>query len=50
MQAAMDEINAENEADGLPRLAMGIGVNTGSVVWATSAPRDGPSTAWWAPT
>ena len=32
MQAAMDEINAENEADGLPRLAMGIGVNTGSVV------------------
>ena len=32
MQAAMDEINAENEADGMPRLAMGIGVNTGSVV------------------
>ena len=32
MQAAMDDINAENEADGLPRLAMGIGVNTGSVV------------------
>jgi class 3 adenylate cyclase/HAMP domain-containing protein len=32
MQAAMDEINAENEAEGLPRLAMGIGVNTGSVV------------------
>ncbi|OGR26059.1 MAG: hypothetical protein A2139_02160 [Desulfobacca sp. RBG_16_60_12] len=32
MQAAMDEINAENESDGLPRLAMGIGVNTGSVV------------------
>jgi class 3 adenylate cyclase/HAMP domain-containing protein len=32
MQAAMDEINVENEADGLPRLAMGIGVNTGSVV------------------
>lgn len=32
MQAAMDEINAGNEADGLPRLAMGIGVNTGSVV------------------
>ena len=32
MQAAMDEINAENEADGLPRLTMGIGVNTGSVV------------------
>jgi class 3 adenylate cyclase/HAMP domain-containing protein len=32
MQAAMDEINAQNEADGLPRLAMGIGVNTGSVV------------------
>jgi class 3 adenylate cyclase/HAMP domain-containing protein len=32
MQAAMEEINAENEADGLPRLAMGIGVNTGAVV------------------
>jgi len=32
MQAAMDEINTANEADGLPRLAMGIGVNTGSVV------------------
>ena len=32
MQAAMDEINAENEADGLPHLEMGIGVNTGSVV------------------
>jgi class 3 adenylate cyclase/HAMP domain-containing protein len=32
MQAAMDGINAENEAEGLPRLAMGIGVNTGSVV------------------
>jgi class 3 adenylate cyclase len=32
MQAAMDAVNAENEADGLPRLAMGIGVNTGSVV------------------
>jgi class 3 adenylate cyclase/HAMP domain-containing protein len=32
MQAAMVEINAANEADGLPRLTMGIGVNTGSVV------------------
>jgi class 3 adenylate cyclase/HAMP domain-containing protein len=32
MQTAMDEINAENEAEGLPRLAMGIGVNTGTVV------------------
>jgi class 3 adenylate cyclase/HAMP domain-containing protein len=32
MQAAMEEINAANEADGLPRLGMGIGVNTGSVV------------------
>jgi class 3 adenylate cyclase/HAMP domain-containing protein len=32
MQAAMDELNAENEADGFPRLAMGIGVNTGIVV------------------
>jgi class 3 adenylate cyclase/HAMP domain-containing protein len=32
MQAAMDEINAANEADGFPRLTMGIGVNTGPVV------------------
>ena len=32
MQAAMDEINALNEADGLPRLDMGVAVNTGSVV------------------
>ena len=32
MQAAMDGINAENQADGLPLLAMGIGVNTGTVV------------------
>ncbi len=32
MQAAMDEINAANAADGLPHLEMGIGVNTGTVV------------------
>jgi class 3 adenylate cyclase/HAMP domain-containing protein len=32
MQAAMDELNAANEADGFPLLAMGIGVNTGTVV------------------
>jgi class 3 adenylate cyclase/HAMP domain-containing protein len=32
MQAAMDEINTANQADGLPILAMGIGVNTGTVV------------------
>lgn len=32
MQAAMDEINARNEADGLPHLEMGIAVHTGSVV------------------
>jgi class 3 adenylate cyclase/HAMP domain-containing protein len=32
MQAAMDEINIANQADGLPLLAMGIGVNTGTVV------------------
>ncbi len=32
MQAAMDEINALNEADGLPHLEMGIAVNTGAVV------------------
>jgi sigma-B regulation protein RsbU (phosphoserine phosphatase) len=32
MQAAMDEINSLNEADGLPRLDMGVAVNTGSVV------------------
>ncbi len=32
MQAAMDEINALNEADSLPYLEMGIAVNTGEVV------------------
>jgi class 3 adenylate cyclase len=32
MQLAMDEINALNEADGLPHLEMGVAVNTGEVV------------------
>lgn len=32
MQAAMEEVNRLNEADGLPHLEMGIGINTGSVV------------------
>jgi class 3 adenylate cyclase/HAMP domain-containing protein len=32
MQIAMDEINDLNEADGLPRLEMGVAVNTGKVV------------------
>jgi adenylate cyclase len=32
MQSAMDEINGFNLNDGLPRLEMGIGVNTGQVV------------------
>ncbi len=32
MQAAMDEINAVNAADGLPHLEMGIGVSSGAVV------------------
>ncbi|MCX5889495.1 MAG: HAMP domain-containing protein [Deltaproteobacteria bacterium] len=32
MQAAMDEINFLNEADGLPILEMGVAVNTGAVV------------------
>ncbi|AEB08282.1 PDC sensor domain-containing protein [Desulfobacca acetoxidans] len=32
MQAAMAEINALNEAEGFPRLEMGIAVNTGDVV------------------
>ena len=32
MQLAMEEINAQNEADGLPHLEMGIAVNTGEVV------------------
>ena len=32
MQTAMDELNALNEADGFPRLEMGIAVNTGNVV------------------
>jgi class 3 adenylate cyclase/HAMP domain-containing protein len=32
MQGAMEEINAENAADGMPYLEMGIAVNTGTVV------------------
>jgi class 3 adenylate cyclase len=32
MQAAMQSINSMNAADGLPRLEMGIGINTGNVV------------------
>ena len=32
MQAAMEEINALNVAEGLPRLEMGVAVNTGTVV------------------
>jgi class 3 adenylate cyclase/HAMP domain-containing protein len=32
MQAAMDEINAVNAAEGLPHLEMGIGVSSGNVV------------------
>lgn len=32
MQAAMDSINQMNEADGLPRLEMGIGINAGRVI------------------
>lgn len=32
MQAAMHEINARNEADGLPHLEMGVAVNTGQVI------------------
>ncbi len=32
MQAAMEEINAENVADGLPAVATGIALNTGKVI------------------
>jgi class 3 adenylate cyclase len=32
MQIAMHEINAQNEADGLPHLEMGVAVNTGEVI------------------
>ena len=32
MQIAMQDINARNEADGLPHLEMGIAVNTGEVI------------------
>ena len=32
MQAAMDEVNFLNAADGLPHLEMGVAVNTGAVV------------------
>lgn len=32
MQIAMQEINSQNEADGLPHLEMGVAVNTGVVI------------------
>ncbi len=32
MQQAMEEVNARNRSDGLPEVAMGIGLNTGEVV------------------
>ena len=32
MQATMDQVNAESAAQGLPRVEMGIGLNTGEVV------------------
>jgi len=32
MEAAMDQINHLNQTDGLPRLEMGIGINTGTVI------------------
>ena len=32
MQAAMKEVNESNEAEGLPRLEMGVAVNTGEVI------------------
>ena len=32
MQAAMEEVNESNEAEGLPRLEMGVAVNTGEVI------------------
>src|SRR5208283_4872450 len=32
MQLAMEEINAQNESDGLPHLEMGVAVNTGEVI------------------
>jgi class 3 adenylate cyclase len=32
MQIAMHDINAQNEADGLPHLEMGVAVNTGEVI------------------
>jgi adenylate cyclase len=32
MQAAMEEVNTNNRAKGLPELEMGVGINTGSVI------------------
>jgi class 3 adenylate cyclase len=32
MQAALQELNRQNEADGLPRLEMGVAVHTGEVI------------------
>lgn len=35
MQLAMSEVNADNRANGLPEIAMGIGVDTGNVIAGT---------------
>jgi adenylate cyclase len=32
MQAAMDDVNRKNAADGLPQVLTGIGLNTGKVI------------------
>jgi class 3 adenylate cyclase/CheY-like chemotaxis protein len=32
MQAAMDKVNAQNRADGLPEISTGIAINTGDVI------------------
>lgn len=32
MQLAMDEVNGKNESEGLPRIEMGIGLDTGEVI------------------
>jgi adenylate cyclase len=44
MQIAMDEVNREHRAQGLPELFMGIGINTGTVMAGCSGRKRIPST------
>ena len=45
----MEHISAMNEADGFPRLEMGIGVNTGNVVVGNIGSERRTNMGWLAP-